>query len=250
MKEALMTIPMLAYLSCAAPPVVDRTPIVEISGDSVAITEVRRETIEVPKDPPGKIAADYIVKRLEEIIEKNPGTEYVSGSITINGDHIYNLDYNFDTTDLCEVGSEKPMFKESFSLHFQDWLLYVPNGTSSETRLHFETVRPFYPAKSVQYSQGVYPAHGSSTNKFGLYQSSLEIQKMHQEILLYIAEELKQTLTIELGNVISVQHQDRDFDQQKEGKLIQSYNDFKNAFPRQHPYPAGGKLTLLEPCKP
>src|SRR3989344_8651691 len=230
MKTELIATSMLAYLSCAAPKETVQVPVIEVSGDSVTIIERNIRTGELPKYPPAMIAANFIVKALEEKIKENPGTKYVSGGIRIEGSHIYNLNYRFDSTDLCEVSSGKQMLKESLSLSFQDWF-YQTKGASSQTTIDFELVPH---DANFRYLHGEYPGNGSSIEKFGIYHAFPEAQKMLEEMLLYIAEELKKPLKIEFGTeAISIQHPNAVLRDEEEIILKGSYQEFIKAFPAQ-----------------
>jgi len=248
MKNTLLTASMLAYLSCAAPKETVQVPVVEVSGDSITIVERNIRTEELPKDSPAKKAADFIVKTLEEKIKENPGTKYVRGGISIYGSHIYYINYKFDPADLCEVSSGKKLFKGSLSLDFRDWF-YVANGTSSQTIMDFELVPH---ATTFRYLHGEYPGNGSSISKSGIYPAFPEAQKMLEEMLLYIAEELKKPLKIEFEpGAISILHPDVVLGNQKEENILKgSYTGFIKAFPEQQPYPTGAKVTLVKACNP
>ncbi len=248
MKYALALLPL--YLSCAAPKEI-KSPIVIIELENNPIV-MEDEPIEVqrllPKEPPAKKAADYIVKTLEGKI-KETGKSYAHGEITGVGHNDYILNYAFDPrTTLCEVGSGKQVANGSLYLHFQEGL-YVANGTSSQTIIDFETVQPFYVATNFRYYHVEFLGNGIAIDTLNLYPIFPEAQKMYEEMLLYIAEELKHgSLIIRLGtDKISIEHTDQEL--LGEENLLKSYEIFKEAFPKHHPYPEA-KITLLKHCDP
>ena len=248
MTKTLLPLSFLAYLSCATPQATIQVPIVEVQGNSVTIVDKGiRNVAQEQKELPAKKAADFIVKTLEEKITEHPGAVYAYGTIKIDASpHYYEAYYTFHPIKVCEDGSNTFLSKGALFIRFENWES-VGNRYYTLYSISFETVKPFYSAERFTY----YHERGDGSTKYNYYPAFPEARKMHQELLIYIAEELKHPYNIELhGDVISIHHPDRDLGDQKEENLFKSWVKFIYAFPAHQPYPPGKNITHLVPCKP
>ncbi len=247
MRQSLIPISLLAYLSCATPPLKVQVPIVEVPPYSSNIVDKGTRIVDLPpKEPSAKTAADFIVKTLEEKITEHAGATYARGYIKFNTPLLYDLQYTFNPANVCELGSSKPLSKGSLQVSVQDWK-YIVNGNNTQTSIYFYDVSPFYIAKDFSFHQ---MASNGLSGVFDIYAAFPEAQKFYEEMLLYIAEELKQDSQniAQYGDIISVQHKERNIDQREE-KLFQRFKGFLDALPAQQPIPLH-KYISLSPCNP
>src|SRR3989344_1103658 len=252
MKNAILTTSMLAYLSCATPKTVpSQAPVVEVQNNPIIITEKPVDNVKLPsRYPPVKIAADFIVKTLEEKIKETPGAAYASGNIRIDGDSdIYRVTYTFEPTDVCKSGSDKPLTKGLLTTEFFDWKFVAhPANLGSQTLIEFKTVKPFYALESFLYFHDESPSN-ASTRIFSFYPTFKEARKLSEETLLYIAEELKQKpLNVKLGeDAVFIIHPNRNIGDHEES-LLKSYKEFINVIPTKNQFQQEDYSTLLKPC--
>lgn len=243
------------YLSCAVHTTSPQIPVIYIEHHPAAMITEEVRPQKIPPPSPAKEAAEFITKKLEELISENPGTTRVRGEISLNGSPARHFNYTFDTADFCEVGSGEQVSKGTLFIHFQDWK-YVTHGfstiSSAYTAISFNTVRPFYDTENFLFNHTEFPANSaSSISKLDFYPAFPEAQKMYEEMLLYIAQELKQeSLDIDTDDEkIVIRRPDQPYNKHDE-KFYQSYVDLINALPEKSPYPPEARYTFLEPCKP
>ncbi|GEM_PF-5088783 len=244
MKKGLISASMLAYLNCTVPPI---TPvlIVEVPHSSVTMIDKGTKTVERPsKELSAKEAADFIIKTLEEKIVENAGTTRVNGYINFNPTQYY-FSYTYDQVNICEIDSSKPLFKGMLQVRFLD-IDYVVNGNSTQASSYFNTVSPFYIANNFSFHQ---TASNQLSQKSDFYAGFPAAQKFYEEMLRYVADQLKQPESIVQYpiNILSIHHKEKDIGQREE-QLFQRFRILLEALPRQPPLQ--GNKTILVPCNP